>query len=59
MKKFIYLILFFLLTTFLHAQEQKPKLYDPMVDARSEISDAVKKAKAENKHVLLQVGGNW
>jgi len=40
-------------------QTEKPKLYDPMADAKKEIADAVKKAKAENKHVFIQVGGNW
>jgi hypothetical protein len=40
-------------------QTDKPKLYDPMVDAKKEIAEAVKIAKAENKHVFLQVGGNW
>ena len=40
-------------------QTEKPKLYDPMVDAKKEITKAVKMAKAENKHVFIQVGGNW
>ncbi|MEO6671072.1 MAG: thioredoxin family protein [Ferruginibacter sp.] len=39
------------------AQEQK--LYNPAADAESDISIALKKAKAENKFVLLQGGGNW
>ncbi|NJK95607.1 MAG: thioredoxin family protein [Bacteroidales bacterium] len=34
-------------------------IYNPSADASAEISAAVLKAKAENKHVLLQVGGNW
>lgn len=59
MRKITYLILFFLVATIIQAQEENPKLYDPMVDARLEISNAAKQAKAENKHVLLQVGGNW
>jgi len=40
-------------------QSKKPDLYNPQADAKKEIADAVKKAKAENKHVLIQVGGNW
>lgn len=40
-------------------QEEKPSLYNPEENAKVEIANAVKKAKAENKHVLLQVGGNW
>ena len=37
----------------------KPKLYHPEANAEKEIADAVKKAKKENKIVLLQGGGNW
>jgi len=40
-------------------QKEKPQLYDPMANADKDIAEAVKKAKAENKHVFLQVGGNW
>ncbi|MCP9768560.1 DUF255 domain-containing protein [Lacihabitans sp. LS3-19] len=35
------------------------KLYDPTEDAKAEIASAIKKANAEGKHVLLQIGGNW
>jgi thioredoxin-related protein len=35
------------------------KLYDPTSDAKVEITNAVKKAKKDGKHVLLQIGGNW
>ncbi|TWJ03258.1 thioredoxin-like protein [Mucilaginibacter frigoritolerans] len=35
------------------------KLYNPAADAKTEIADAVKKASAEHKNVLLQIGGNW
>jgi thioredoxin-related protein len=38
---------------------QETKLYNPYADADSAIKAAVKKAKAENKYVLLQGGGNW
>jgi hypothetical protein len=40
-------------------QTEKTQLYDPMADAKKDIAEAVKKAKAENKHVFIQVGGNW
>lgn len=40
-------------------QEEKPKIYHPEADAKIELANAVKKAMAEDKHVLLQVGGNW
>jgi thioredoxin-related protein len=42
-----------------HAQNQQTKLYDPWADAAKDIAAAVKKAKTENKYVLLQGGGNW
>ena len=38
---------------------QKIEIYDPMADANKQISEAVKKAQSEGKHVFLQVGGNW
>jgi len=41
------------------AQEAKPSIYDPSLDAREEIAKMVQQAKVEGKHVLLQVGGNW
>lgn len=37
----------------------KPNLYHPEANATKDISDAIAKAKAENKHVLIQAGGNW
>lgn len=38
---------------------QETKLYNPAADAEKDIAAAVKKARAENKYVLLQGGGNW
>jgi len=34
-------------------------VYDPQAPAEKNIQDAVTKAKADGKHVLIQVGGNW
>ena len=34
-------------------------LHNPVADASAELNIAIKSAKAENKHVLIQVGGNW
>jgi thioredoxin-related protein len=42
-----------------HAQSSIPKIYDPSANAASDIQAMVKKAKLENKHVILQAGGNW
>lgn len=41
------------------AQTTKPAIYNPQANASADLKEAVKKAKAENKHVLLQIGGNW
>ena len=38
---------------------QQDPLYDPDKDAIKQLDEAVRDAKAENKHVLVQVGGNW
>ncbi len=34
-------------------------LYNPRADAAADIQQAVAVAKKENKHVLIQAGGNW
>ena len=41
------------------ADTTKVKLYDPKANAAKDIAEAIAKAKAENKHVFLQAGGNW
>ena len=33
--------------------------YKPEADAQKELKEAVKKAKTENKHVFIIIGGNW
>jgi thioredoxin-related protein len=40
------------------AQEPK-KLYDPSLDGMKQIREAVDKASAQGKFVLVQYGGNW
>lgn len=39
--------------------QEKVKLYNPNANAKADIDAAVAKAKAANKHVFVQVGGNW
>ena len=41
------------------AQNEKTSLYDPSLDGKTELQKMVARAKADGKHVLLQVGGNW
>lgn len=38
---------------------QKITIYHPEADAKAQIAEAVAKAGKNNKHVLLQIGGNW
>lgn len=64
MKKFITLIMTVVIITgfqTLNAQETKDpkKIYNPEANAKEDISKAVQKAKAEGKHVFVQIGGNW
>ena len=35
------------------------KLYNPYANVQKDVAAALVKAKKENKHVLLQIGGNW
>lgn len=58
MKK-ILVILFCLTAYICNAQTEAPKIYHPEADAEKDIAAAIKKAKAENKYVLVQGGGNW
>ena len=60
MKKTSFFFVLLLFTaTYLFSQTEEVKIYNPDADAREDIATAVKQAKAENKHVLLQIGGNW
>ncbi len=40
-------------------QERKKDLYHPEANAVQDIASLVEQAKKENKHIILQVGGNW
>ena len=57
MKKIILFLL--VLIYFKTAIAQETRLYNPTANAQKDIADAVKKAKAEHKYVLIQAGGNW
>lgn len=60
MKKTVLIFSFILLTaSYLLAQTEGVHIYNPEADAKADIAAAVKQAKAENKQVLLQIGGNW
>ncbi len=60
MKKIISLIAGFIFTLTAFSQDLKTfNLYKPKENAEQKIAAAVKQAKAEGKHVFIQVGGNW
>lgn len=57
--KHVLLIMLLLLHMVLHAQTPQALLYKPLANAESDIIQAVKSAKQQNRMVLLEVGGNW
>jgi thioredoxin-related protein len=59
LKKTVFIILSLWLSVNASSQPVAPRIYDPNANAQSDIAAAIKRAKYENKHVLLQAGGNW
>ncbi len=39
--------------------QEKFNVYNPQADALQDLRDAVKEATHTNKHVLVEIGGNW
>jgi thioredoxin-related protein len=39
--------------------QEKVTIYDPSLDGMEQIKEAISQANKEEKHVLIQVGGNW
>lgn len=58
MKNLLLISTLFIGFNLISAQE-KFNVYHPDADAKADIANAVAKAKAENKHVFIQIGGNW
>ena len=58
MKHTLLVALSFMLFSFVYAGDTV-HLYNPKANAAAEIAKAVEQAKKENKHVLIQAGGNW
>lgn len=61
MKSFrVSMVVFFTAISFsCQSQNSNVNIYNPNADAKADIAAAVKKARAENKNVMLQIGGNW
>jgi thioredoxin-related protein len=58
MRQTVLTFIFTIVASVLFAQEQS-KPYNPSSDAKADLKKAIETAKKENKHVLIQVGGNW
>jgi len=58
MKTAVIAILLLLSATIVLSQD-RPKPYTVNADARADLQKAIQVANAQNKHVLIQVGGNW
>lgn len=52
------LVVLFAFTTY-GQEAAKEKIYHPGVDAKADIENALATAQKEDKHVILQIGGNW
>ena len=51
--------IFFLLSSLLVFSQDPAKPYNVNADAKADLQKAILVANAQNKHVLIQVGGNW
>ena len=52
-------ILALVITVHSRASDTAKLLYNPYANVQKDITEAVTKAKTENKHVLIQIGANW
>jgi len=60
MKKVSGLFAMLFVAVVVHSQDMaKFKLYDPGENAEEKIAQSIAQAKAEGKHVFIQIGGNW
>lgn len=57
MKRFLFLVL--LLSSLQVFAGDSTLLYNPKANVEKDVAAALVKARKENKHVLLQIGGNW
>ena len=56
---FVFIAAFSFLQNQANAQSDTVHIYNPAENAQEGIDHAVALAKAQNKHVLIQAGGNW
>ena len=53
------MVLAIVFSAFTYAQSPLPKVYDESVNPLEQIDQALAKARAQQKHVIVQLGGNW
>ncbi|MFI5134103.1 MAG: thioredoxin family protein [Chitinophagales bacterium] len=58
-RSFFFLLIIFSCCSLFSQDMAKFKLYKPEENAEKEIAAAVKEAKAQGKHIFIQIGGNW
>lgn len=58
MKIYFFIVSWLLVSLSVSAQE-KFNIYNPEADAQKDLAELVQRAETENKHILIQVGGNW
>jgi len=54
-----YIVLLSLLTIKIHIVAQEQHLYNPNIDGKQQLFNAISEAQKTQKHILVQVGGNW
>jgi thiol:disulfide interchange protein len=59
MKNILLTAVIFVFSYTASAQDSLFTVYNPQANAIGELNDAVKRASAEGKHVMIQLGGNW
>lgn len=57
--KFKNIFFVFFVSVSITSFSQREKLYDVNIDGLQQFNAAVEKANIENKHVMVQIGGNW
>ena len=58
-KRMTVALLAMMMVVMANAQEALKKVYDDNINPMTQIDEALAKAKAEDKFVIAQVGGNW
>ena len=57
--KWVYILIIAISSAQLFSQSDTTDIYDPEADAMQDIEAAILSAKEMDKHVFIQIGGNW